>query len=365
MKEIQSDEDLTLQIIATGMHFSPEFGLTYKTIEGDGFVIDKRIEIILSSDTSIGISKSMGLALISFSEAFAELSPDVVVVLGDRYEIFSAVQAAMIANIPIAHIHGGESTEGVIDEAIRHSITKMAHIHFTSTLDYKNRVIQLGEQPSSVHNVGAIGMDNIKKTKFLSRKEFEERIQFKLNKKNLLITFHPVTLEASSAQRQFQELLDALDTLEDTHFIFTYPNSDTNGRVIIELIHKYVVQNKCRAVSFASMGQLNYLSALRHVDAVVGNSSSGIVEAPLFNIATINIGDRQKGRVQASSVLNCKPQKNDIIKQLEKMYFFDFQTSLKNVKSPYYQENVSINIKNCIKQMRFESILKKKFYDIK
>ncbi len=287
MKEIEKDRDLELQLIATGMHLSPEFGLTYKEVEKD-FKIDKKIEILLSSDTAIGVSKSMGLAQISFTEAYEELKPDILVVLGDRYEIFSAVASAMIGNIPIAHLHGGETTEGAFDESIRHSITKMSHLHFTATDEYKNRVIQLGEHPSRVFNVGGLGIDNIKKLKLLSKDEFEASIDFKLNKKNILVTFHPVTLENSTAKEQFQILLDVVDELEDTHIIFTKANSDTDGRVINNMIDEYVKNHNDKAVCFTSLGQLRYLSALQYVDAMVGNSSSGLAEAPSFKIGTIN-----------------------------------------------------------------------------
>ena len=242
MKEIEANDDLELQLIVTGMHLSPEFGLTYKEIEKD-FKINKKIEILISSDTVIGISKSMGLAQIGFAEAYEELKPDILVVLGDRYEIFSAVSAAMIANIPISHLHGGETTEGAFDESIRHSITKMSHLHFTATDEYKNRVIQLGEEPNRVFNFGGMGIENIKRLKLLSKEEFEKSIDFKLNKKNILVTFHPVTLENSTAKEQFQELLEAIDELENTNIIFTKANSDTNGRVINQMIDEYVAKN--------------------------------------------------------------------------------------------------------------------------
>ena len=289
MKEIEYDKNLELQLIVTGMHLSPEFGLTYKEVEKD-FKINKKIEMLLSSDTNIGISKSMGLAQISFSEAYEELKPDIVVVLGDRYEIFSATSTAMIARLPIAHLHGGETTEGAFDEAIRHSITKMSHLHFTATNEYKNRVIQLGENPNRVYNVGGMGIENIKRLKLLSKEEFEKSIDFKLNKKNILVTFHPVTLEKSTAKQQFQELLNAIDKLEDTNIIFTKANSDTDGRVINSMIDEYVNKNSLKSVCFTSLGQLRYLSALQYIDAMVGNSSSGLGEAPSFKIGTINIG---------------------------------------------------------------------------
>ena len=295
MKEIQNDPNLVLQIIVTGMHLSSEFGLTYKQIEKDGFKIDKKIEMLLSSDTPIGISKSMGLGVIGFAEAYADLKPDIVVLLGDRFEIFSAASAAIIARIPIAHLHGGETTEGAFDEAIRHSITKMSHLHFTAAEEYRRRVIQLAEFPARVFNVGGLGIDNIKKLKLMSREEFENSINFKLDPKNLMITFHPVTLEHATAGEQFQNLLNALDELHDTRFIFTKPNADTEGRIITQMIDDYVSRNKYEAVSFVNLGQLRYLSAMQFIDGVVGNSLSGLAGGPTFKIGTINIGDRQRG----------------------------------------------------------------------
>ena len=364
LKEIEADNDLKLQIIVTGMHLSPEFGLTYKEIEKD-FKIDKKIDMLLSSDTAIGISKSMGLAQISFSEAYDELKPDMIVILGDRYEIFSAASAAMVARIPMAHIHGGETTEGAFDEAIRHSITKMSHLHFTATDEYRNRVIQLGEHPCRVFNVGGMGIENIKRLKLLNKEEFEESIKFKLNKKNILVTFHPVTLENNTAEEQFQELLNAIDKLEDTNIIFTKANSDTDGRVINSMIDEYVSKNKDKSIYFTSLGQLRYLSALQHVNAVVGNSSSGLAEAPSFKIATINIGDRQKGRVKASSVVDCEPNRKSILKAFGRIYSDKFQQNLKNTINPYGNELASKKIVEIIKKTDLTSILKKSFYDLR
>ena len=362
MKEIQSDKDLQLQLIVTGMHLSSEFGLTYKEIEKN-FKIDKKVEMLLSSDTVLGISKSMGLAQISFSEAYEELAPDILIVLGDRYEIFSAVSSAMISRIPIAHISGGEVTEGVIDEAIRHAITKMSHLHFVSTEEYKNRVIQLGEHPNRVFNLGAIGIDNINKLKLSSKNEFIKSIDFSLNKKNILVTFHPVTLEKSTSKEQFQELLNSIDELEDTNIIFTKSNSDTDGRVINQMIDAYVSRNN-NAVSFISMGQVRYISALKFVDAVVGNSSSGLTEAPIFGIGTINIGDRQKGRINLVSVINCKPTKESISNAFNELYSERFQKVLSIVKSPYGNGGTSKKIKNIVKNFDLKNILKKSFYDV-
>ncbi len=364
MKEIALDSELKLQIIATGMHLSPEFGLTYKEIEKD-FKIDKKIEMLLSSDTAIGISKSMGLAQISFSEVYEDLKPDIIVLLGDRYEIFSAASAALIANIPVAHLHGGETTEGAFDEAIRHSITKMSHLHFTAAEEYKNRVIQLGEHPSRVFNVGGMGIENIKRLKLLSRDEFEESINFKLNKKNILVTFHPVTLENSSAKEQFQELLDAIDELEDTNIIFTKANSDTNGRIINQMCDEYVLKNSNKSICFTSLGQLRYLSALQYVDAVVGNSSSGLIEAPSFKIGTINIGDRQKGRLKAKSIIDCDSLKSSILQAFEKLYSEEFESILINTNNPYGDGCASERIIKELKKVDLKNILKKSFYDLK
>ena len=365
MKEIQADADLQLQIIATGMHLSPEFGLTYCQIEKDGFKIDKKIEMLLSSDTPIGVSKSMGLGMIGFAEAYSELKPDIIVLLGDRFEIFSAASAAMIARIPIAHLHGGETTEGAFDEAIRHSITKMSHLHFTAAEEYRSRVIQLGESPDRVFNVGGLGIDNIRKLKLLSREEFEDSINFKLGPKNLLVTFHPVTLEHVTARNQFQNLLNALHELQDTKFIFTKPNADTEGRLISKMIDEYVSRNSHKVIAFVSLGQLRYLSALRFVDVCVGNSSSGLAEAPTFKIGTINIGDRQRGRLKAGSVIDCEPNKESILYAIKKLYSKEFQEKLKDVKNPYGEGGATEKIKKILKEVDLTDILKKKFYDIK
>ena len=352
---------MELQLLVTGMHLSPEFGLTWKEIEKDGFRITRKIEILLSSDTAIGISKSNALAIISFAEAFEELKPEIIVLLGDRTETFAVAQAALIAGIPVAHIHGGELTEGAYDDAIRHSITKMSHLHFTATEVYRKRVIQLGEQPETVFNVGAIGLDNIKKLQLLNRSDFEASINRKLLSRNLLITFHPVTLEEQSAGNQFQQLLDTLEELNDTMLIFTKPNSDKDGRIIMQMIDEYVSKNPLKAIAFTSLGQLRYLSAMQYIDAVIGNSSSGIIEVPAFNIPTINIGDRQKGRITGPSVFNCQPVKKERKFALEKAVNFDRQ---KYWQLPYGDGNTSEKILEIIKS-RKEIKLKKRFDDIK
>lgn len=367
LKGIQSDPELELQLVVTGMHLSPEFGLTYQQIEKDGFVIDKKVELLLSSDTSTSISKSMGLGLISFAEAFAELKPDIVLVLGDRFEIFSAVSSAMVQRIPVAHCHGGEATEGSIDEPIRHSITKMSHIHFTSTEEYRNRVIQLGEQPSHVFNTGALGIENINKLDLLDLEQFEKSIDFKIASGDLklLVTFHPVTLETDSAASQTSELLNALNTCKNARIIFTKANADTDGRIINQLIDDYVKLHPEQAIAFTSLGQLRYLSALKHVDLVIGNSSSGILEAPSFKKATINIGDRQLGRTQAESIINCDARKEAIGQAIDKAVSAEFRLKLTGVVNPYGSGNPSGEIISVLKSVDLSNILKKKFYNIK
>lgn len=363
MKGIEQDAGLQLQVIATGMHLSPEFGLTYKEVEKE-FKIDKKIEMLLSSDTAVGISKSMGLAQISFAEAYDDLNPDLVVLLGDRYETFSAASAAMIARIPIAHLHGGETTEGAFDEAIRHSITKMAYWHFTAAEAYRQRVIQLGESPDRVFNVGGLGIENFKRLNLLSKEAFEASINFKLAAQNLLVTYHPVTLESSSASEQFQDLLSALDSFENTHIIFTNANSDTDGRVVNQMIDAYVDLNPQKSVAFTSLGQLRYLSALQYVDAVVGNSSSGLLEVPSFKKVTVNIGDRQTGRLKASSVIDCEPTQEAIQHALIKAFSSDFQTILSTTINPYGDGEASTKILPIIKRDISIQDLKKSFYDL-
>ena len=363
MKAIDRESMFELQVIVTGMHLSPEFGLTYREIEEE-FKIDRKIEILLSSDTSVGVSKSMGLAQISFAEAYETLKPDLIIVLGDRYEIFVATSVAMIATIPIAHLHGGETTEGAFDEAIRHAITKMSHLHFTATDLYRNRVIQLGENPTKVFNVGGMGIENIKKLNLLNRLEFEASIDFALNKKNILVTFHPVTLEPLKVKEQFQCLLNVIDEYEEMHIIFTKANSDTGGRIVNQMIDEYVGEYTHKAVCFTSLGQLRYLSALQFVDAVVGNSSSGLIEAPSFQIGTLNIGDRQKGRIMAESVINCDNSEESIREGFTKLYSKEFQEKLTTVKNPYGDGCASEKIVEILKSVNLNDLLKKQFYDI-
>jgi GDP/UDP-N,N'-diacetylbacillosamine 2-epimerase (hydrolysing) len=362
MQGIKDDPELSLQVIATGMHLSPEFGLTYREIEKDGFQIDRKVEMLTSSDTPVGIAKSMGLGLIGFADALNELSPDLIVVLGDRFEIFAAVAAALVARIPVAHLHGGEATEGLIDEAIRHSITKMSHLHFVAAEEYRQRVIQLGEQPERVFLVGGLGVDSIKRLNLLDRAELEASLDFKLGQKNLLITFHPVTLETATAVDQMEELLAALAELKNTQLIFTLPNADTDGRALMKMVEQFVAQHP-NARAYTSLGQLRYLSCIAQVDGVVGNSSSGLAEVPSFKKGTINIGDRQRGRLQAASVINCEPSRQSIEAALKRLYFADFQVSLSQVLNPYGEGGASEKIIASIKSAALEDVLKKRFYD--
>ncbi len=364
IKEVEADQDLELQLIVTGSHLSSEFGFTYKEIEKD-FKIDQKIDMHLSSDTSEGISKSMGIAQTSFSKAYNKLKPDIVVVLGDRYEVFSAVSSAMISRIPIAHLHGGEATEGIIDEAIRHSITKMSHLHFTAAEKYRKKVIQLGEEPNRVFNVGGVGIEGIKRLKLLTKKDFEKSINFKLNIKNILVTYHPVTLEGKTSKKNFQELLDAIDELKDTNIIFTKANSDMDGKVINQMIKQYTKKNLEKSIGVTSLGQLNYLSALQYIDFIIGNSSSGLLEAPSFKTGTINIGDRQNGRLKAESVVDCLPKKKNIKRAIKKIYSNRFQNFLKDVKNPYDHGCASKKITKVLKKVKLDKILKKNFFDIK
>jgi GDP/UDP-N,N'-diacetylbacillosamine 2-epimerase (hydrolysing) len=363
MQGVKDDPELTLQVVATGMHLSPEFGLTYREIEQDGFRIERKVEMLTSSDTPVGIAKSMGLGLIGFADALNELKPDLIVVLGDRFEIFAAVAAALVARIPVAHLHGGETTEGAFDEALRHSITKMSQLHFVAAEDYRRRVIQLGEQPERVFMVGGLGIDNIKRLTLLDRAALEASLDFKLGNNSLLITFHPVTLESATAAAQMAELLAALAELPDTRLIFTLPNADTDGRALIGMVEQFVAGHP-NARAYTSLGQLRYLSCIAHVDGVVGNSSSGLTEVPSFRKGTINIGDRQQGRLRAASVIDCEPNRQSIAAALARLYSAAFQSSLSQVRNPYGDGGASDKVVHTIKHYAIDGIAKKAFHDL-
>lgn len=357
--------EFEVQVVVTGMHLSPEFGLTYKEIEQDGIHIYKKIDILLSGDNPACISKSMGLALMGFAEYFKEEEPDLLVVLGDRYETLAVSIAAMNQRVPIAHLYGGETTEGAVDESIRHAITKMSYLHFTSTEVYRNRVIQLGEHPDRVFCVGAMGIENAKKVSLLSKQELETSIQYDLVKPFAVVTFHPITLEHNTSREQCQELLDAMDSFPDMQFIITKANADADGRVINQMLEEYVAQREnCFIID--SLGMKRYLSALKYCSFVLGNSSSGIIEAPSFEVATVNIGERQKGRIQADSVINCDPKKNEIVAAMRLALKWKECGKLYEVINPYGDGNTSEKIVNEIYRLLVKSniILKKSFYDI-
>ena len=362
---IKADNNLQLQLVATGSHFSFALGSTYKEIEKDGFKIDRKIESLMDSDSSSAISKSVGLGLIGLSDSFEQLSPDIVIILGDRYEMLSAAIAAMMACIPIAHIHGGEVTIGAIDDFIRHAITKMASLHFVSTSAYKKRVLQLGENPKNVFNVGSLGVEAIQSMKLLNKTELEEDLGIKFSNKNILVTMHPETLNYQKSLGDLCELLDALSCLNEVKIIFTKANADMGSKVFNEKIKAFTNANK-NAILIDSFGQLKYFSCLKYVDAVIGNSSSGIIEAPSFAIPTINIGDRQGGRICARSVINIKGKRGAILSAINKIYTKKFKDSLKNIYNPYQKKFTSKNIIDVLKKTDLNNLVSnKKFIDLK
>lgn len=349
---VHEDDDLMLELLVTGSHLSANHGNTWQDIEKDGFPISRKIEILQASDSFVGVCKAMGLAQISFSEVFDDLKPEIVVILGDRYEMLAVASTAVMANIPVAHLHGGELTYGAIDDSIRHAITKMSSIHFTSAEVYRKRVIRLGEQPSTVFNTGAIGLDSIKKLSLLSRIDLQKSLGIELKSKNFIITFHPETKSLVPAKQQLVELLFALDGQEDTLLLFTGANADTHGNEINAIINEFVKSRPERAVFFYSLGQLRYLSCLKHFDMMIGNSSSGIIEAPSFKLPVVNIGNRQKGRIMAKNIINCDINRDDIALAIRKGLSISFKETLEQLKSPYGDGNAAEMILEIIKTHR-------------
>jgi len=362
MQGIKDEPTLILQVIATGMHLSPHFGNTYQEIEGDGFVIDRKVETLTDDDSPVAIAKSMGNGMIGFADALNELCPDLIVVLGDRFEIFSAVAAALVAQIPVAHIHGGEITEGSFDDSLRHSITKMSHLHFTAAEEYRNRVIRLGEAPDRVFNVGGLGVDNIARIDLISREKLEQELKFTFQEQNLIVTFHPVTLNPDSGVQQMTELLNALNSFPNIGLIFTMPNADTGGRSITDLIENYV-ESRTNAVSFTSLGTKRHLSVMACVDGVIGNSSSGLLEAPSLRVGTVNIGDRQRGRIQVESVINCESIKLAIQDAIIELLSMEFRDKVQKVVSPFGDGGASTKIINHLKNVELSNLIVKKFYN--
>lgn len=365
IEKIQLSPHLELQLIVTGSHLESFFGETYKEILADGHVIDHKVKIDLQSDASSGIANSLALGVKGIADALENLKPDILLILGDRFEIFAAASAALVSRVPIAHLHGGEVTEGAYDDALRHSITKMSHLHFVATEEFKLRVIQMGEDENNVHMVGGLGVDSVEGIDFLTRAEIEKSLNLKFAKRNLLITFHPVTLEVGQAQYQVQELLSALDSIQNVNYIFTMPNSDNEGRHIFDMIQDFVSKNSGRSNAFQSLGQVKYFSCLKYVDGVVGNSSSGILEAPSFGIGTVNIGSRQKGRPCAQSVINCAPKKEDIVRAVNCLYSDDFKDKLKNIAIPYGKAGASDKIVKVLEDTDFKPLLRKIFSDLR
>ena len=363
MAAIMNDPELTLQVIATNQHLSKLQGETYKEIERDGFTIDYKVYMAddEAPDNVNTTAKSISRGVSGFADAFDALKPDMLLILGDRYEMLAVASTALIYKIPIAHLHGGEITEGAFDDAIRHAITKMSHLHFTSTEAYRQRVIQLGEQPDRVFNVGALGVENVMKTNFMPKEEIEQNLNFQLTDKCFLCTYHPVTLSNMSSEEQVLNLLRALDDYQDYHIIFTYSNSDTNSQIIIKRIQEYVDENPVRCMFIPSLGQRRYFSALKYVKAVLGNSSSGIIEVPSFDIPTLDIGDRQKGRIAADSVIHCGYSSEEIKDGLEKVIAYQ----AKQIDNPYYKKDTCDAILQVIKTYPLDNLVQKHFYDIK
>ncbi len=362
MEAIDRSDELRLQLAVTGMHLAPEFGSTYREIEGDGFRIDRKVEMLVSGDTPSALATSMGLGMIGFGAALRDLSPDLLLVLGDRFEIFAAVSAALVSRIPVAHLHGGETSEGAFDESLRHSITKMSHLHFVAAEAYRQRVIQLGEQPDAVFTVGGLGVDAIQRLELLSREALEQSLGVSLGDRSLLVTFHPATLDTSAPEDQLRELLAALDELRDTRLIFTMPNADTGGRTLQTVLAEYVA-SRPHARLYASLGQLRYFSALQYVDGVVGNSSSGLTEVPSFRKGTVNIGSRQDGRLKAASVIDCAPERSAIGDALALLFSEEFQSSLDGVENPYGDGGATERVVQTLERVSFDGLLHKSFYD--
>lgn len=363
MRLVKEDKDLRLQVIATNMHLMPEYGETYKEIENDGFTIDKKVYMHKPSDDAHGIISSMAEEMQGMNDALSELKPDILVLLGDRYEILVAAQVALIHRVPIAHIHGGEVTEGAFDDAIRHSVTKMSSLHFTSCEEYRHRVIQMGEQPSRVFDVGSLGVENIKAVPLMTKDELEASLDFKIDKQTILVTYHPVTLGGDPA-KDIREFLDALDQFKDLKVIFTMPNSDTGRDAIALAVENYVKNHSNRAKAYTSLGLKRYLSTLQFVKAAVGNSSSGIIEVPSFGIPTLNIGDRQKGRLASKSVVNCGTSKDEVIAGLKLCLSKEMQKAAKTYENPYAKPDTANLIYQELKNVVLTGLNLKTFYDL-
>ena len=365
LQELKNDPDVELQLLVSGMHLSPEFGLTYQEIERDGYVCNEKVEMVLSSDTPSSTVKSMGLGMIGFSDALERLAPDVLVTLGDRYENMAVVTTAWVCRIPVAHIQGGEKTLGAIDDQFRHCISKLSTLHFVTTEEYRKRVVQLGEEPSRVFDVGALNVDALKKIEILPKAELEHQVGISFEKPTILVTFHPVTLEKDTAKKNFSEFLAALDELGDVNVIFTKTLADTEGRIINGMIDDYVSRNKSNTVAFTSLGQLRYISALNYVDVVAGNSSSGVIETPSFKVPTLNVGKREEGRIMADNVICVEQSQESILAGFKRAFSKEFKDGLSAMYNPYEKAGTAIKIKDVLVGYEFAESTMKAFYDLK
>lgn len=364
IEKIYNSPGLSLKLLVSGAHLVAEQGMTIEEIRSDGFEPDQCVDIFLGDDSRQGVCRSMGKALTEYGKYFIESRPDILVLLGDRFEAFCCASAAYTCQIPIAHIHGGETTQGAIDEAFRHCITKMAHLHFPCCEEYRHRIIQLGEAPERVHNVGALGVENIKKIKMMDRKALEASMGFRLDSPFFLVTFHPVTLEKDSSKQQIQALLDALDHYGDHKIIFTGANADSGGQVINRLLCLYQKKYPYRYFVVKSLGYVRYLSAMKLCEAVIGNSSSGLLEAPVMKIPAINIGDRQKGRIKPGNVIDCKPRKDSIIEAIDKRKDIVLKMKEGRFLIPFEKNGTSDRVLNVLQQVNLTDILKKSFFDV-
>ena len=365
IRGIKEEKFFKLFLLVTGSHLSKMHGFTYKQILKDGFKIDQKIEILRNSDKEEAISKSISRGIVGFTKIFKKIKPDAIIVLGDRYEIFSAVISAAFFRIPIIHLHGGETSEGSIDEIIRHSISKFSNYHFVATKEYKKRVIQLGESPKNVFNVGSTGPENIRSERFMPLYKLEKELNFNFKYKNLLITYHPVTYEEKYGINEFKTLLKVLSNYRDVGLIFTMPNADAKNNSFIKAIKKFTKKYK-NSKYFISLGQKKYFSCVKYVDAVIGNSSSGLIEVPSFNKPTINLGKRQRGRIKAQSVIDCeKVTTKKIQKALNRIYNKNFIKKIKNTKNPYANGATSRKIIKKLKSISIIKVNEKKFNDLK
>lgn len=364
IRELADDPDIRLQLVATGMHLMPDFGLTYRAIEADGFTIDRKVEMMLSSDTATGMAKTVGLGVLGFADAFASLQPDAVVVLGDRIEMLAVAQAAFVSGHAVAHISGGEVTEGAIDDAIRHAITKMSLYHFVAAEAYRQRVIQLGESPDRVFNVGDPGLDSMSRLALLDRAALCAQVGLDPARPFFLVTYHPVTLGSEPLEPQMHALLAALDRQPDYQVLLTKPNADAGGRALSGMVDDYARRQPERVIASTSLGQLRYLSAMKHCAAVVGNSSSGIVEAPAMHRPTVNIGTRQDGRLRAASIIDCAADADQIGAALERAVSPQFQATVATTTSLYGQGSASTRIREILKEVPLGRHLPKRFHDI-